>query len=89
MSAALDDRAGDPTLQIHIYERLDSGAGESSGTLSLRLPVTALCRLNYTPKLNGAIDTCKAVQINREYIVIQSLGLHDWRHPGDPGSFIH
>ncbi|RAJ88266.1 malate dehydrogenase (quinone) [Chitinophaga dinghuensis] len=58
-----------PDWSIHIYERLDRVAGESSDAWNnAGTGHSALCELNYTPELeDGTIDTSKALHIIEEF----------------------
>jgi malate dehydrogenase (quinone) len=54
-----------PDVRIHLVERLDSVAAESSAAMNnAGTGHSAFCELNYTPeKANGAIDISKAIKI--------------------------
>lgn len=60
-----------PDLTIHIFERLDVAAAESSDAWNnAGTGHSAFCELNYTPeKTDGAIDTAKAVKIAESFEV--------------------
>ncbi|MDB5202320.1 MAG: malate:quinone oxidoreductase [Ferruginibacter sp.] len=59
----------DPSLQIHIYERLPEVAAESSdGWNNAGTGHSAFCELNYTPeKEDGHIDISKAIKIAESF----------------------
>jgi malate dehydrogenase (quinone) len=58
-----------PNLEIHIYERLDVIAGESSDAWNnAGTGHSALCELNYTPlQEDGSVDTKKALKIIEQF----------------------
>lgn len=60
-----------PDIQIHIYERLDIAAAESSDAWNnAGTGHAAFCELNYTPELeDGSIETKKAFKIAEAYEV--------------------
>ena len=60
-----------PEYSIHMYERLDKVAGESSDAWNnAGTGHSALCELNYTPeKEDGTIDTSKAIHIIEQFEV--------------------
>jgi len=60
-----------PDLTIHIFERLDKPAAESSDAWNnAGTGHSALCELNYTPqKEDGSIDTGKAIKITEDFEV--------------------
>ncbi|WP_160715835.1 malate dehydrogenase (quinone) [Chitinophaga solisilvae] len=60
-----------PEKSIHIYERLDTVAGESSDAWNnAGTGHSALCELNYTPEReDGTIDTSKAIHIMEQFEV--------------------
>lgn len=58
-----------PKIKLHIYEKLDKEAEESSNAWNnAGTGHAALCELNYTPeKPDGSIDISKALLINTEF----------------------
>ncbi|MBX9686920.1 MAG: malate:quinone oxidoreductase, partial [Candidatus Obscuribacterales bacterium] len=58
-----------PALKIHVFEKLDKPAQESSNAWNnAGTGHAALCELNYTPqKADGSIDISKALQVNTEF----------------------
>lgn len=58
-----------PKLKVHVFERLDKVAQESSNAWNnAGTGHAALCELNYTPeKSDGSIDISKALKINTEF----------------------
>lgn len=58
-----------PAMTIHIYERLDKIAGESSDAWNnAGTGHSAFCELNYTPELkDGSIDISKAIKIAESF----------------------
>ncbi len=60
-----------PTLKIHVYERLDVVAGESSDAWNnAGTGHSAFCELNYTPERpDGTVETGKAVKIAEAFEV--------------------
>jgi malate dehydrogenase (quinone) len=58
-----------PDLRIHIFERLDRAAAESSDAWNnAGTGHSAFCELNYTPELrDGSIDITKAVKIAESF----------------------
>ena len=56
----------DTSLRIHVIERLDEVAGESSDAWNnAGTGHAALCELNYTPERpDGSIDISKALQVD-------------------------
>lgn len=60
-----------PSLKLHIYERLDVVAGESSDAWNnAGTGHSAFCELNYTPQQeDGSIDISKAVKIAESFEV--------------------
>jgi malate dehydrogenase (quinone) len=83
----------DPSLDITIFEVLDSPAQESSNAWNnAGTGHAALCELNYTPeKSDGTIDISKALEVNTEF----DLSRQFWSYLvkkgtiADPQSFIH
>jgi len=61
----------EPGITIHIYERLDRAAAESSDAWNnAGTGHSAFCELNYTPQRpDGSIDTTKAVKIAESFEV--------------------
>lgn len=59
----------EPTWRIHLYERLEDLALESSGPWNnAGTGHAALCELNYTPQRpDGSVDITKAVKISDEF----------------------
>lgn len=59
----------DPNLKMHVYERLDGVALESSDAINnAGTGHSAFCELNYTPEReDGTIDISKAVRINEDF----------------------
>ncbi|QQL51512.1 malate:quinone oxidoreductase [Mucilaginibacter ginkgonis] len=59
----------DPSLNIEIYERLDSIAAESSDAMNnAGTGHSAFCELNYTPQLqDGTVDISKAIKIAEQF----------------------
>ena len=82
-----------PGITIHIIERLDSAAAESSDAWNnAGTGHSAFCELNYTPeKEYGSIDTSKAVKIAESFEVSKQF----WTYLVEnniiqsAGSFIH
>lgn len=60
-----------PSFSIHVYERLDNAAAESSDAWNnAGTGHSAFCELNYTPeKEDGSIDISKAVKIAESFEV--------------------
>lgn len=57
-----------PTWKIHVYEGLERCGTESSdGFNNAGTGHSGLCELNYTPEVNGKIDTAKAIMINHQW----------------------
>lgn len=83
----------DPTLNITIFEVLNSPALESSNAWNnAGTGHAALCELNYTPEMeDGSIDISKALEVNTEF----DLSRQFWSYLitkgaiSDPQSFIH
>ncbi|MBS1942085.1 MAG: malate dehydrogenase (quinone) [Bacteroidetes bacterium] len=59
----------DPKLKIHVFERLDAIAGESSDAWNnAGTGHAGLCELNYTPeRADGSIDLTKALKVDEEF----------------------
>ncbi len=68
----------EPDWSIHVYERLDDVAQESSNPWNnAGTGHAALCELNYTPERpDGTIDVTKAVKINEQFEVSRELWSH-------------
>src|SRR6201992_1266843 len=83
----------DPSMEIVIYEVLDSEAQESSNAgNNAGTGHAALCELNYTPEASdGSIDISKALEVNTEF----DLSRQFWAYLvekgaiPDPQAFIH
>lgn len=57
-----------PNITIHIYERLDKPAQESSDAWNnAGTGHSAFCELNYTPEIDGKIDPKKAIKIAESF----------------------
>ncbi|WP_179429878.1 malate:quinone oxidoreductase [Spelaeicoccus albus] len=67
-----------PDWDLHVYERLDSVAQESSDPWNnAGTGHSALCELNYTPeKDDGSIDVSKAETINEQFQVSRQYWSH-------------
>jgi malate dehydrogenase (quinone) len=82
-----------PKLKLHIYEKLDKPAEESSNAWNnAGTGHAALCELNYTPeKPDGTVDISKALQINTEFDLSRQFWTYlvKERKIGDPRKFIH
>jgi malate dehydrogenase (quinone) len=82
-----------PNLSMHIFERLDRIAGESSDAWNnAGTGHSAYCELNYTPQLkDGSIDISKAIKIAESF----ELSREFWSYLikkgflKNPSSFIH
>jgi malate dehydrogenase (quinone) len=82
-----------PGIRMHIIERLDSAAAESSDAWNnAGTGHSAFCELNYTPeKEDGSIDISKAVKIAESFEESKQF----WTYLAEnniiqpPGSFIH
>src|SRR5215469_1620773 len=83
----------DPSLDIIIFEVLDSPAQESSNAWNnAGTGHAALCELNYTPeKSDGSIDISKALQVNTEFDLSRQFWAYLLKKGAlkDPQSFIH
>lgn len=68
----------DPSLKIHLYERLEQPALESSDPWrNAGTGHAALCELNYTPQgPDGSVDIAKAVKVNEQF----GASLELWRY---------
>ncbi len=82
----------DPKLTIHIYERMDHAAAESSDAWNnAGTGHAAYCELNYTPqKEDGTIDISKAIKISESFEVSKQFWsfLVDCDLVDDPTTFI-
>lgn len=82
-----------PSLKLHIYERLDVVAGESSDAWNnAGTGHSAFCELNYTPqKEDGSIDISKAVKIAESFEVSRQFWsyLVESGAIQDPKSFVN
>lgn len=67
-----------PDIKIHIYERMDIAAAESSDAWNnAGTGHSAFCELNYTPELeDGTIETKKAVKIAEAFEVSRQFWSH-------------
>jgi malate dehydrogenase (quinone) len=85
-------RALQPDWTIHVFERLDEVAGESSDAWNnAGTGHSAFCELNYTPeKADGSIDTAKALKIAEQFETSKELwaSLTERGALPDPASFI-
>lgn len=83
----------DPSLNIAVYERLDTIAGESSDAWNnAGTGHSALCELNYTPQLaDGSIDCSKAVRIHESFEISKQFWAYlvQRGHIRSPRSFIN
>ena len=82
----------DPSLRIHVIERLDEVAGESSDAWNnAGTGHAALCELNYTPeKEDGSIDISKALKVDEEFELSKQFWAWLARQKRiDPARFIH
>lgn len=82
----------DPGLNMHVFERLEAIAGESSDAWNnAGTGHAGLCELNYTPeRADGSIDIAKAVKVDEEFE--QSKQFWSWlvlHGRLDPRQFIH
>lgn len=81
-----------PDYSVHIYERLDKVAGESSDAWNnAGTGHSALCELNYTPEReDGSIDTSKAIHIIEQFEVSKQFWsyLVEQGQLKDPAGFI-
>lgn len=82
-----------PSLKIHVFEKLDKPAQESSNAWNnAGTGHAALCELNYTPeKPDGTVDISKALQVNTEFDLSRQFWSYLVRKGAikDPQSFIH
>ncbi len=83
----------EPDWDIHVYERLDAAALESSNAWNnAGTGHAALCELNYTPeKSDGSIEISSAVKVNEQFQVSRQFWAHlvSERLLPDPASFIN
>jgi malate dehydrogenase (quinone) len=83
----------DPSLNIVVYEGLESAALESSNAWNnAGTGHAALCELNYTPeRADGSIDVSKALVVNTQFDLSRQLWSYLVRTGGipDPRGFIH
>ena len=83
----------DPSMEIAIYEVLDSEAQESSNAWNnAGTGHAALCELNYTPEdSSGKIDISKALTVNTEFDLSRQFWAYLVREGAikDPQAFIH
>lgn len=83
----------DPTLNMGLYEVLDSEAQESSNAWNnAGTGHAALCEMNYTPqKADGSIDISKALEVNTEFDLSRQLWSYLVKKGAikDPQAFIH
>ena len=95
MSATLGTmlRALEPDWSITVLERLASPSLESSGPWNnAGTGHSALCELNYTPKLpNGDVDISKAPIVNEQFQMSRQFWSHAVENGvlTDPSSFIN
>lgn len=82
-----------PKLRVHVFERLDKVAQESSNAWNnAGTGHAALCELNYTPeKSDGKIEIAKALEINTEFDLSRQFWAYLVRKGAikNPQSFIH
>ncbi|MFZ1658317.1 MAG: malate dehydrogenase (quinone) [Flavobacteriales bacterium] len=82
----------DPKLKIHIVERLDEIAGESSDAWNnAGTGHAALCELNYTPEnADGSINISKALKVDEEFEMSKQFWAWLARQKRiQPANFIH
>lgn len=83
----------DPSMEIAIYEVLDSEAQESSNAWNnAGTGHAALCELNYTPQdVSGNVDISKALTVNTEFDLSRQFWSYLVREGAikDPQAFIH
>src|ERR1700729_1517301 len=83
----------DPSMEIVIYEVLDSEAQESTNAWNnAGTGHAALCELNYTPEeSDGSIDISKALEVNNEFDLSRQFWAYLVKKGAirDPQSFIH
>lgn len=82
-----------PKLKVHIFEKLDKAAQESSNAWNnAGTGHAALCELNYTPeRADGTVDISRALQINTEFDLSRQFWSYLVRKGAikDPQAFIH
>ena len=82
-----------PDWSITVLERLDAPALESSGPWNnAGTGHSALCELNYTPRLpDGSVDVTKAVTVNEQFQLSRQFWSHCLENGvlSDPSSFIN
>ena len=82
-----------PDLTIHVIERLDTVAAESSDAWNnAGTGHSAFCELNYTPqKDDGSIDCSKAIKIAAQFVQSREFWtyLMEQGYIRNPGDFIH
>ena len=83
----------DPSMEIAIYEVLDSEGQESSNAWNnAGTGHAALCELNYTPEdTTGSINVSKALTVNTEFDLSRQFWAHLVKEGAikDPQAFIH
>lgn len=82
----------EPNWSQMIFERLDAPARESSSPWNnAGTGHSALCELNYTPEVNGRIQTQKAVAVNEKFQVSRQFWSHQVNSGvlTDPNEFIN
>lgn len=83
----------DPSLNIELYETLESAAQESSNAWNnAGTGHAALCEMNYTPeKEDGSIDISKALEVNTEFDLSRQLWAYLVKKGAieDPQAFLH
>jgi malate dehydrogenase (quinone) len=82
-----------PKLKVHIFEKLDKAAQESSNAWNnAGTGHAALCELNYTPEMaDGTVDISRALKINTEFDLSRQFWSYLVRKGSikDPQGFIH
>jgi malate dehydrogenase (quinone) len=82
----------EPTWNVHLYERMDNVAEESSnGWNNAGTGHSGYAEMNYTPEKNGRIETEKAVDIVESFEVSRQFWAHEvaqGRLP-EPSAFIN
>jgi malate dehydrogenase (quinone) len=82
-----------PELTIHIYERLEIVAGESSNAWNnAGTGHSAFCELNYSPeKEDGSVDISKAIKIAGSFEISKQFWSYLVKNKKitSPGNFIH
>lgn len=82
----------EPEWSIHLYERLDEVAAESSnGWNNAGTGHSAFCEMNYTPEQSdGSVAIDRAVNVTEQFEVSRQFWAHqvDRGMLGEPGSFI-